>query len=66
MIEDPVEILVKMAEQGEIDPWNVNIIQVTDKFLAEMELHRTLDLRVSGRTLFYAATLLRISLNILR
>jgi segregation and condensation protein A len=60
MIEDPVEILVQMAERGEIDPWNVNIIEVTDRFFSEMERQRTLDLRVSGRTLFYAATLLRI------
>jgi segregation and condensation protein A len=60
MIEDPIEILVQMAERGEIDPWNVNIIEVTDKFLTEMERQRTLDLRVSGRTLFYAATMLRI------
>jgi segregation and condensation protein A len=60
MIEDPVEILVQMAERGEIDPWHVNIIEVTDRFFAEMEHQRTLDLRVSGRTLFYAATLLRI------
>lgn len=60
MIEDPVEILVQMAERGEIDPWHVNIIEVTDRFFAEMERQRTLDLRVSGRTLFYAATLLRI------
>ncbi len=60
MIEDPVEILVQMAERGEIDPWHVNIIEVTDRFFTEMERQRTLDLRVSGRTLFYAATLLRI------
>lgn len=60
MIEDPVEILVQMAERGDIDPWHVNIIEVTDRFFAEMENQRSLDLRVSGRTLFYAATLLRI------
>jgi len=65
MIEDPVEILVQMAERGEIDPWHVNIIEVTDRFFAEMEKQRTLDLRVSGRTLFYAATLLRIKSDFL-
>ena len=65
MIEDPVEILVQMAERGEIDPWHVNIIEVTDRFFAEMEHQRTLDLRVSGRTLFYAATLLRIKSDFL-
>ncbi|MCX6682922.1 MAG: segregation/condensation protein A [Methanoregula sp.] len=60
VIEDPVEILVQMAERGEIDPWNINIIEVTDRFLSELERCRQLNLRVSGRTLFYAATLLRM------
>jgi segregation and condensation protein A len=59
-IEDPVEILVGLAERGEIDPWNINIIEVTDRFLSELERCRQLNLQVSGRTLFYAATLLRM------
>jgi segregation and condensation protein A len=49
-----------MAERGDIDPWNIDIMEVTDHFLAELERRRELDLRVSGRTLFYAATLLRL------
>jgi segregation and condensation protein A len=60
MVEDPVEILVGLAERGEIDPWNINIIEVTDRFLSELERCRQLNLQVSGRTLFYAATLLRM------
>ncbi|OPX63996.1 MULTISPECIES: segregation/condensation protein A [unclassified Methanoregula] len=59
-VEDPVEILVGMAERGEIDPWNINIIEVTDRFLSLLERRRELNLQVSGRTLFYAATLLRM------
>ena len=59
-VEDPVEILVGLAERGEIDPWNINIIEVTDRFLSELERCRQLNLQVSGRTLFYAATLLRM------
>ncbi len=35
-VEDPVEILVGLAERGEIDPWNINIIEVTDRFLSEL------------------------------
>jgi segregation and condensation protein A len=49
-----------MAERGDIDPWNIDILEVTDHFLAELERRRELDLRISGRTLFYAATLLRM------
>src|SRR5512137_1226673 len=60
MVEDPVEILVGLAERGEIDPWNINIIEVTDRFLSELERCRQLNLQLSGRTLFYAATLLRM------
>ena len=37
VVEDPVEILVGLAERGEIDPWNINIIEVTDRFLSELE-----------------------------
>jgi segregation and condensation protein A len=59
-VEDPVEILVGLAERGEIDPWNINIIEVTDRFLSELERCRQLNLQISGRTLFYAATLLRM------
>jgi len=60
MSEEPVEILVQMAERGEIDPWNIDIVEVTDRFLSELERRKELDLRVSGRTLFYAALLLRM------
>jgi segregation and condensation protein A len=60
MAEEPVEILVQMAEKGEIDPWNIDIVEVTDRFLSELERRKELDLRISGRTLFYAAILLRM------
>jgi segregation and condensation protein A len=60
IVEDPVEILVGLAERGEIDPWNIDIIEVTDRFLSELEQRRELNLQLSGRTLFYAATLLRM------
>jgi segregation and condensation protein A len=60
ILEDPVEILVGLAERGEIDPWNIDIIEVTDRFLSELERRRELNLQLSGRTLFYAATLLRM------
>ena len=60
MDEEPVEILVGMTERGEVDPWNIDIVDVTDRFLAELDRRKELDLRVSGRTLFYAACLLRL------
>ncbi|MDI3502166.1 MAG: segregation and condensation protein, partial [Archaeoglobi archaeon] len=49
-----------MAERGEIDPWNIDIVELTDKFLKKLEEMKKLDLRISGRTLLYAAILLRM------
>jgi segregation and condensation protein A len=57
---EPIEILVELASKGEIDPWNIDIIEVTDKFLKKLEELKQLDLRVSGRTLLYASMLLRM------
>ncbi|WP_096390913.1 segregation and condensation protein A [Halopenitus persicus] len=54
---EPVELLVQLAEEGEIEPWDIDIVQVTDAFLAELDAR---DLRTTGRALFYASVLLRM------
>ncbi|WP_435179988.1 segregation/condensation protein A [Halorussus sp. AFM4] len=54
---EPVELLVQLAEDGEIEPWDIDIVRVTDKFLDRLD---EADLRTSGRALFYASVLLRM------
>jgi segregation and condensation protein A len=54
---EPVEVLVNLAEDGEIEPWDIEIVAVTDKFLDRLDEG---DLRTSGRALFYASVLLRM------
>ena len=54
---EPVELLVQLAKNGEIDPWDIDIVAVTDKFLEALD---DADLRTSGRALFYASVLLRM------
>ncbi|WP_175424291.1 ScpA family protein [Haladaptatus sp. W1] len=54
---EPVELLVQLAEEGEIEPWDIDIVDVTDKFLDRLD---GTDLRTSGRALFYASVLLRM------
>lgn len=53
----PVELLVQLADRGEINPWDIDIVTVTDKFLAALD---DADLRAGGRALFYASVLLRM------
>ena len=55
-----IEILVKMAEKGEIDPKNVDIIDVCDKFLKAIASTPKESLRMSGKVIFHAAVLLRL------
>jgi segregation and condensation protein A len=54
---EPVELLVQLARDGEIDPWDIDIVAITDKFLDALD---GTDLRTSGRALFYASVLLRM------
>jgi len=54
---EPVDVLVGMAREGEIDPWDVDIVEVTDKFLERLDDG---DLVRSGRALLYASILLRM------
>lgn len=59
---EPIELLVQLAEEGEIDPWDIDIVRVTDKFLERLDRS---DLRTSGRALFYASVLLRMKSDVL-
>jgi len=55
-----IEILVGLARRGEIDPWDVDIVTLTDKYLSELDSlsHRSLPL--SGRAIFYGCVLLNM------
>ncbi|HJJ48391.1 MAG TPA: ScpA family protein [Methanocorpusculum sp.] len=63
--EDPIEILLSMAEKGDIDPWNINITDITSRFLSALEERHALNLRVSGRHIFMASQLLRMKAEML-
>ncbi len=62
---DGIEILVSMAKQGKIDPWNIDIIDVTDKYLTHLFQSKSQNLRLTGRTLLFASILLKLKSNIL-
>lgn len=56
-LEQPIELLVQLADDGEIDPWDLDLLAVTDAFLDRID---EADLVVTARTLFYASVLLRM------
>jgi len=60
VLNEPVEILMNLAKNGDINPWDIDIVNVTDMFLERIEQMQMTDLRISGRTLLYASILLRM------
>ncbi len=62
---DGIEILVNLAKQHKIDPWNINIVDVTDKYLTHLFQSKAQNLRLTGRTLLFAAILLKLKSNVL-
>lgn len=57
---DGIEVLVRMAKHGELDPKAVDIVDVTDKFLKLIAAAPKENLRQSGKILFHACVLLRM------
>lgn len=57
---EPLGILVELSQAGKIDPWDIDIVQLTDSFLGRVSELKKMDLRVSSRTLLYSAVLLRM------
>src|SRR5574344_2445492 len=62
---DGIGILVEMAKSGKIDPWNIDILDVTEKYLQRMIELKSLNLRVASRTLLFASILCRLQSNVL-
>ncbi len=65
LAQDAIALLIDLAEQGEIDPWDVKVIDVIDRFLSELtpaaivgREHYESNLSQSGQAFLYASMLL--------
>lgn len=56
----PVDILIDLVISDEIDPWDIDLEELTRKFIENVRQMVKLNLRLSGRTLLAASVLLRI------
>ena len=62
---DGIGILVEMVKSEKLDPWNIDIVDVTEKYLQKMIEMKSLNLRVASRTLLFASILCRMQSNVL-
>ncbi len=56
----PFDIVLKLVINGEIDPWNVDIVELADKYLQEIKKMYLPDLRLASKALYAAALLLKM------
>lgn len=60
-----LEILLDLARQGDLDPWEVDLEKVTSKYLYAISQNPTECLKEAGRAIFYASVLLRMKSDVL-
>lgn len=61
---EAIELLIELAQKGEINPWDIQVIEIIDRFLAELgindhhnsDLHMA-DLSQSGQVMLWASML---------
>ena len=60
-----IGILVEMAKAGKIDPWQIDILDITTKYLAYICNMKSQDLRLTGQTFLFASMLIKLQSNVL-
>jgi segregation and condensation protein A len=59
------EVIYHIVSIEKLDPWNIDLIKLTDSFLRYMKRIEELDFRVPARVIFVAAVLLRLKADYL-
>ncbi len=57
------DLLLDLAEKNKLDPWNIDIIDIVDKYIDTVKKLKVLDLRVPANIILAAAILLRLKSN---
>lgn len=65
VFEGPLDLLLHLIREHEIDIYDIPIAKVTEQYLAYLSLMESLDLEVAGEWLVMAATLLEIKSRML-
>ncbi len=55
--QNAIAVLIELAKQGEIDPWDVQVVDVFDRVLKELAAINQRDLSGSGQAFLYASIL---------
>ncbi|MBR1618161.1 segregation/condensation protein A [bacterium] len=64
--QDAIEIILDLVKMGKIDPWNIDIVDLYDKYIERIKLLKMENLRCVGKALLFSSTLLKIKSDILQ
>jgi segregation and condensation protein A len=56
----PVEMLMDLVISEELDPWDIDIADIANRFIEEVKKMQKLNLRLSGKTILASSILLRM------
>ena len=63
---DAIEIILELVKTGKIDPWNIDIVDLYDKYMERIKTLKQDNLRSIGKAILFASTLLKIKSDILQ
>ena len=56
----PIELLINLVISEQMDPWDIDIVKITERFLREINRMRELNLKFGGKFLLATSFLLRL------
>ncbi len=62
---DGIEVLYQMVNQGKIDPWNIDLSDIADKYMLHLAESKYNNLRLGSRAIFFLSALLKVKSNVL-
>lgn len=63
---DAIEIILDLVKEGKLDPWNIDIVDLYDKYMARISQLKQDNLRSVGKAILFSSTLLKIKSDILQ
>ena len=64
--QDAIEIILDLVKMGKLDPWNIDIVDLYDKYMERIKIMKQDNLRSVGKAILFSSTLLKIKSDILQ